>query len=54
MEIVLDANQFTQPVTTQQTHAVSAGSSKCVWIIHKINAISRKQVCFLKLCLKKC
>ena len=30
MEVVLDANQFTQPVTTHQTHAVSVGSSKCV------------------------
>nr|XP_022344499.1 E3 ubiquitin-protein ligase NEURL1-like isoform X2 [Crassostrea virginica]XP_022344500.1 E3 ubiquitin-protein ligase NEURL1-like isoform X2 [Crassostrea virginica] len=30
MEVVLDANQFTQPVTTQQTHAVSVGSNNAL------------------------
>ena len=30
MEVVLDANPFTQPITIQQTGAASAGSSKCM------------------------
>lgn len=42
MEVVLDVNQFTQPVTTQQTNAVSVGSSKCMGLIHKLYHLSRK------------
>ena len=47
MKVVLDANEFTQPVTTQQRNAVSVGSSKYKGIIHKLCDISREQVCFI-------
>ena len=46
MEVVLDANPFTHPITIQQTGAVSAGSSKCMGFFHKLYDISGKYVCF--------
>ena len=46
MEVVLDANPFTQPITILQTGAASAGSSKCMGFFHKLYDISGKYVCF--------